>query len=155
MLKFTALPTDKVRFLQNGGTDANGKVPEHGVSDGHGNPCRHCLRTIPAGAEMLILAYRPFEDLHPYAETGPIFLCAKSCERYASPARVPEILTTSSDYLIKGYCAQNRIVYGTGKVVPRTGLSDAAEQILIDPNVSHVHVRSASNNCYLARIDQG
>ncbi|MCP5072453.1 MAG: DUF1203 domain-containing protein [Rhodobacteraceae bacterium] len=154
-ITYSAITTSEVRALQNGGLDANGMVPERAVSDGKGKPCRHCLRTIPAGADMLVLAFRPFNDLHPYAETGPIFLCAEPCERYETSAQIPEVLSVSPTYLIKGYSAKNRIVYGTGAIVPGAELPSAAGQILTDPNVAHVHVRSASNNCYLARIDRG
>ncbi|MFN7050754.1 MAG: DUF1203 domain-containing protein, partial [Gemmobacter sp.] len=74
-LHFTPIPTETVRALQSGAADANGQSPERHVSDGGGNPCRHCLQMIPAGAGMLILAHRPFTRLQPYAESGPIFLC--------------------------------------------------------------------------------
>ena len=55
-IRFTPLPTATVRALQSGGPDAYGQPPERHVSDGGGNPCRHCLRMIPAGAPMLVLS---------------------------------------------------------------------------------------------------
>ena len=42
-IRFTPIPTKTVRAYQAGGPDANGQAPEHHVSDGDGNPCRHCL----------------------------------------------------------------------------------------------------------------
>lgn len=152
-MRFTALPSLAVRALQRGGADAYGQPPELSISDGSGNPCRHCLRDIPKGAEMLILAYRPFDDLHPYAETGPIFLCADACAR-GGGCDLPEILTTSPDYLLKGYDAADRIVYGTGAIVPKSGIADHAAQVFADDRVSYIHVRSARNNCYQLRIDK-
>jgi hypothetical protein len=153
MPKITALPPDLVRALQNGAPDAYGQPPEHTVSDGGGNPCRHCLRQIPAGAGMLILAHRPFPAPQPYAETGPIFLCAAPCSRHQG-AELPEILQTSPDYLIKGYSADHRIVYGTGAITPQAGLLQQAEAIFADARVAYIHIRSARNNCYQARIDR-
>jgi len=154
MIEYTALPTDKTRALQLGRPDAYGNVPEHAVSDGQGNPCRHCLRQIPEGAEMLILAYRPFAALQPYAETGPIFLCATHCAR-GGGVQVPEMLSTSPDYLIKGYSVTDRIVYGTGTIVAQADMATRAREIFEDPGVAYIHVRSARNNCYQARIDRG
>lgn len=151
MLYYHPLPTDKVRALQAGGPDAYGNVPERAVSDGVGTPCRHCLCDVPNGAEMLILAHRPFSALQPYAETGPIFLCADACTA-GGGTEMPQILRTSPDYLIKGYSAEERIVYGSGAVVAQEDLEARAEAILQDPRVVSVHVRSARNNCYQLRI---
>lgn len=149
----TALETAFVRTLQNGGADAHRQVPERRVSDGGGNPCRHCLQYIPEGEEMLILAHRPFPAAQPYAETGPIFLCAKHCARHEGPG-MPEILTGSPEYLVKGYSSDDRIVYGTGAVIPAGVMMEKAEEILGDRTVAYIHIRSSRNNCYQARIDR-
>lgn len=152
MIRFTALPTETVRALQAGGPDANGQVPERQVSDGGGYPCRHCLRMIPEGAGVLVLAHRPFPAPQPYAELGPIFLCADACEAGGGEG-LPDILT-SPDYIVRGYGANDRIIYGTGGVVPTPGIPARAEELLADPGVAYVHVRSARNNCYQVRIDR-
>ena len=153
MIRFTALPTETVRALQAGGPDANGQVPERQVSDGGGYPCRHCLKMIPPGAGVLVLAHRPFPAPQPYAELGPIFLCADPCEAGGGEG-LPEILA-SPDYIVRGYGANDRIVYGTGGVVATPGIAARAQELLADPAVSYVHVRSARNNCYQVRIDRG
>jgi hypothetical protein len=151
MIRFTPLPTDIVRAYQAGGPDANGQVPERAISDGGGNPCRHCMAMIPKGAGMLILAHRPFPAPQPYAELGPIFLCADACEAGGGDT-IPAMLA-SPDYIMRGYSAENRIVYGTGAVVPTASIPAEAKARLADPRVAYVHVRSARNNCYQCRID--
>ncbi|WP_171131843.1 MULTISPECIES: DUF1203 domain-containing protein [unclassified Ruegeria] len=153
MFKITALPTQDVRRLQAGGPDAYGAVPERAISDGAGNPCRHCLRQIPEGRDMLILAHRPFLETHPYAETGPIFLCADPCDQFRDDD-MPEILTSSPDYLIKGYGTNDRIIYGTGAVTPTDQISAKIDEIFARPDVAYIHIRSARNNCYQARVDR-
>lgn len=153
MITITALPTDLVRAWQSGAPDAYGNPPERHVAQGTGNPCRHCLRFIPEGAEMLILAHRPFDGLHPYAETGPIFLCADPCERHSGDG-MPPVLRDCPDYLLKGYTLQDRIVYGTGRVVAAADLADHARSVFERRDVAYIHVRSARNNCYQARIDR-
>lgn len=90
-IEFLPLPTDNVNDLRKGARDAYDCAPEHVLSDGAGNPCRHCLNLIPKGSPMMILAYRPFAHAQPYAETGPIFLCAGECEPW-SGIDVPPIL---------------------------------------------------------------
>ena len=153
MPTFTALPTDIVQAYRAGAPDAFGNPPERHVSRGPGNPCRHCLRDIPDGADMLVLAHKPFAGAHPYAEVGPIFLCAEDCPRGGGPD-LPAILTTSPDYLVKGYSADDRIVYGTGGVTPTDQIRDRIRAIFANPDVAYLHVRSARNNCYQARVDR-
>ena len=102
---------------------------------------------------MLILSHRPFPAPQPYAETGPIFLCAELCDAPADRAGAPEILA-SPDYILRGYGADHRIVYGTGAVVPTQRIAAEADARLSDPRVAYVHVRSARNNCYQLRIDR-
>ena len=154
MTTFTALPTDTVTAYRAGAPDAFGNPPERKISTGPGNPCRHCLRNIPEGAEMLLLAHKPFEGTHPYAEVGPIFLCARACPR-GGGTNMPEIFTTAPDYLIKGYSADDRIVYGTGAVTPTPEIAQRLDAIFADPQVAYIHMRSARNNCYQARVDRG
>lgn len=152
MIRFTPIPTATVRAYQAGGPDANGQAPERHISDGGGNPCRHCLGLIPQGAGMLILAHRPFPGPQPYAEIGPIFLCAEACPA-GGGAALPAMLA-SSDYITRGYDAADRIVYGTGAVTPTTDIPARAAQLLADPRVAYVHLRSARNNCFQCRIDR-
>lgn len=153
MIRFTPIPTETVRQLQAGGPDANGQVPERHIAEGTGNPCRHCLQMIPAGAGMLILSHRPFPAPQPYAEQGPIFLCADPCEAGGGEG-LPAILT-SPDYIVRGYGQDDRIVYGTGGVIATDGIPARAKALLADPAIAYVHVRSARNNCYQVRIDRG
>ena len=151
-LHFHALPTDTVRKLQQGGTDAYGNTPEKNISDGGGNPCRHCLSDIPEGKGMLILAHRPFAELQPYAECGPIFLCEEECDAPSDPSAQPDYFSKRNNVLLKGYTADERIKYGTGQIVPPDQIRSASETILSDPDVAFVDIRSATNNCYQCRI---
>lgn len=153
-LHFTPIPTEIARHYQAGGADANGQTPERVIATAGANPCRHCLTLIPEGAPMLILAHRPFPAPQPYAEVGPIFLCADRCEAPQDNQAMPGILS-SPDYIIRGYSADHRIVYGTGAVVPTARIEAEAEARLADPAIAYCHVRSARNNCYQLRIDRG
>jgi hypothetical protein len=114
-------------------------------------PCRHCLRDVPAGRPYLILAHRPFAARHPYAETGPVFLCADPCDSFSDKG-LPPILHTSPSYLLKGYDRAERIVYGTGRVTPRAELAVYAALLLARPAVAFVDVRSARNGCFQCRL---
>ena len=151
-MRFSPIPTPIARAYQSGGLDANGQVPERQISDGDGNPCRHCLNLIPKGVEMLVLAHRPFPAAQPYAEVGPIFLCGHACKA-GGGENLPEILE-SPTYIVRGYGPNDRIVYGTGSVVATETLPDEAARRLADSRIAYVHVRSARNNCFQVRIDR-
>jgi len=154
-IAFVSMDTETARAFQAGAPDANGQAPERHVSDGDGVPCRHCQRDVGKGEAYLILNYRPFADLQPYAESGPIFLHAEPCERYADQdAAPPMFFKNGRRYLIKGYYANDRIAYGTGTIVEPRDMADAAARILQSADIAYVHVRSALNNCYQLRIDR-
>ena len=154
-LKFMAMPTDIARTYQSGQPDAYGRVPERRVSDGDGVPCRHCLTDVAAGEDYLILAYRPFPDLQPYAETGPIFLHAAPCERHPEAGDTPDMFFKREHLLIRGYGQDDRILYGTGQVARSEDIAGIAASLLERSEIAYVHLRSASNNCFQCRIDRG
>ena len=153
-MRFLALPTDPVRALRAGAPDAYGRSAERAASDGGGNPCRHCLAEIPAGEPMLIAAWRPFASVQPYAETGPVFLCASGCGRHAETAELPAMFAGWPRLLARGYSADERIVYGTGGVRSTDELTAALAVMFEDPAVAFAHLRSASNNCYQCRVER-
>lgn len=153
-IQFVPMPTDSATALWSGAPDDYGMKPERRISDGDGVPCRHCLRDVEAGEAYLILAYRPFPNLQPYAETGPIFLHAEPCVGHQPSAELPAILS-SSDYIVRGYDSADRIVYGTGAVTPTQDIAERAENLLSRSEIAYAHVRSARNNCYQCRIERG
>lgn len=154
LIRFVAMPTDQVRAYQAGAPDAYGLPPERRVSDGSGIPCRHCLRHVEAGRPYLTLAHRPFPALQPYAETGPIFLHAEACERADESDVLSPMFRVTPDYILRGYSADDRIVYGTGGVVPTHRICGRAHELLEREEVAYVHMRSARNNCYQLRIER-
>jgi len=147
------ISSDLVDAIRSGGPDANGQTAIAQVSRGPGDPCRHCLRLIDDGEDKLILSYRPFSTLQPYAEVGPIFLHRKSCQRYEAE-ELPAWFSHLQPALIRGYGQDDWIRYETGQVVPGTKLSEACREILAREDVSYVHIRSKFN-CFQCRVDQG
>lgn len=150
-LVFHPLDPAFVASVRSGGPDANGQPAERALSDGKGVPCRSCLCDVPRGADYLILAARPFPKPQPYAELGPIFLCAEDCTPWGGTG-LPSILRSAPDYLLKAYGADHRIIYGTGQISASTDLESYAAQLLSRGDVAYVDVRSARNNCFQTRI---
>ena len=153
-IKFLALETPVARALQTGGRDANNMLPEKAISPGGGMPCRHCLQDIEAGEEMLIISYQPFETVQPYAEQGPVFLHGRPCIRHEETETSPLMFQEREQFLIRGYTRDERIKYGTGKVVKTRFLEDECNAVFADEDIEFVHVRSASNNCFQCRVER-
>ena len=154
-LTIIALATETVSGWRRGQPDAYGLVPERvAASTGEGVPCRHCLGQVPEGRPYLIVAHRPFGGLNPYTETGPIFVCADDCPR-GGGASMPAAMLAAPAYIVRGYSADERIVYGSGGVVDTPAIADRCRDLLADPRIAFAHVRSASNNCYFFRVERG
>jgi Protein of unknown function (DUF1203) len=146
------IDTGLVEALRAGAPDAHGQPALRSVASGGANPCRHCLGLIADGDARLVLAHRPFERLQPYAESGPIFLHERSCERYVGD-RLPAWFAYLQPALIRGYGHDDWIRYETGSVVAGSELAAACEAILARPEVAYVHIRSKFN-CFQCRVDR-
>lgn len=146
-ISFEPMSKTAANHFRNGGADSYGNAPERAVSDGKGVPCRRCMEMVAAGQPYLVLAWRPFSQLHAYAETGPVFVHADACAPQATHDDLPGFIE-SPDYILRAYDASERIIYGTGGVVKRADIRARLEQLLADPGVDAVHIRSSRNNCY-------
>src|SRR5215212_8316897 len=49
-------------------------------------PCRHCLQWAKPGEQVILFPYDAVPKGRPYSETGPIFVHADRCARYAEQA---------------------------------------------------------------------
>jgi hypothetical protein len=147
------IPSGYVERIRHGAPDANGRPALVRTAEGVANPCRHCLGLIAEGDAKLVLAYRPFDAIQPYAETGPIFLHEAACERYGA-AYLPAWFDFMDPAIIRGYGSDDWIRYDTGSVVRGVELGDACRRILADDTVAYVHIRSKFN-CFQCRVDRG
>ncbi len=151
-LRFRGIESEIVRSLREGAPDAHGHAPLRQRGAGLG-PCRHCLELMTDEAEKLILAYRPFEKAHPYAEVGPIFLHPNECVRYDAPDP-PPWFAHLDPAVVRGYGHDDWIRYETGEAVEGARVADVASEILERGDIAYVHVRSKFG-CLMCRVDRG
>lgn len=151
---FIPIPDAIAAHYRAGGADANGQKPERRISTGQGIPCRHSLRLLPKGMPYLIVGHRPFDGLNPYTETGPIFVAADPVARAAPSPELPETMYAPA-YIVRGYDADERILYDTGAVVPTPDIKARCAALLARQDVAFVHIRSAANNCFTVRVERG
>ena len=60
----------------------------------------------------------------------------------------------SPSSLIRGFGSDDRIVYGSGRIVPTAHLVAAAESLFAASGIAYSHVRSAANNCCQCRLER-
>ena len=151
-IRFDPMDTATAVHLRGGGADSYGNPPERRISSGTGVPCRCCMKLVGKDEPYLVVAWRPFSATHAYAETGPVFLHAESCA--PEPAEQDDLpaFLESPDYILRGYDADERIVYGTGGVIKRDAIRTRIRELLMEPTVEAVHIRSSRNNCYHCRV---
>ena len=151
-LAVRGIDSEFVNLVRSGGNDANGQRALLTKAVGQANPCRHCLQLIAEGDDKLVLAYRPFSELQPYAEVGPIFLHQRECQRFEGE-ELPGWFAHLQPALIRGYGQDDWIRYETGNVVSGRELGAECERILNGPEVAYVHIRS-KYNCFQCRVDR-
>ena len=154
MFNFIAMPTHEFKQFQRGKVDANNQVGKTQISNGSGLPCRHCLTDIDQSDSCLLFAYRPFNSVNPYTESGPVFIHKQDCKRFVQRS-IPKIILERQHVIIRGYDDQDTIVEDTGQVIKTDDFMRKAKEVLYTENVDYMHVRSASNNCYFCRVELG
>ena len=147
--RIEALPTE---LADEARTKAANGAPDHKISvvaDEHSAPCRHCLTWAKLGDRVILFPYQAIPADQPYAESGPIFVHAEACDRYASAHEFPPELRTGR--VVRAYNQQNEIVAAElANVAPET----TAARLLQNDAIEFLHVRSASHGCYTFKVER-
>lgn|SRR5436190_2800201 len=115
-----------------------------------GFPCRHCLRWARKGERMILFPFAAIPPGRPYSETGPIFVHAESCERYATTHEFPPEFREGR--VLRAYNSEYAII--AAEVVNGEGPEAGIERFLQQPETAFVHVRSASHGCYTMEVER-
>jgi len=115
-----------------------------------GFPCRHCLRWAQPGERMILFPYAAIAPGRPYSESGPIFVHAEPCERYAATHEFPSDFRNGR--VLRAYNSQHDII--AAEVANGEGPEAVIERFLEKPETAFVHVRSASHGCYTMEVER-
>ena len=115
-----------------------------------GYPCRHCLRWARLGERMILFPFAAIAPGRPYSESGPIFVHAEPCERYAATDEFPPEFR--SGRVLRAYDSQHDMI--AAEVVNGEGPEAVIERFLQKPETAFVHVRSASRGCYTMEVER-
>lgn len=148
--KFNVVPisteiADQARVAARAGETDHATIT---ANDATSIPCRHCLCWANAGERVILFPYASIPAGHPYSESGPIFVHAESCARYAATDEYP-------DAFRKGRVFR---AYNSGYDMIDALIVDAAppekviEGLMGNPETAFVHVRSLDRGCYTMEI---
>jgi Protein of unknown function (DUF1203) len=116
----------------------------------HGFPCRHCLRWAQPGERMILFPFAAIAPGRPYSESGPIFVHAEPCERYAATQEFPSAFREGR--VLRAYDSQHAII--AAELANEDGPEALIERFLQQPETAFVHVRSASHGCYTMEVER-
>jgi hypothetical protein len=150
-LRAVAMPASEAERIRARMADDYGNVLVAEAPEDPG-PCRVCLTYSRPGERLILFSYRPFVEPAPYQEVGPVFIHADGCERYAGDSPIPPDFETRP-LILRPYTAHNAIA-DSQVVAPAGRAAEIALEMLGQPGVAYVHVRSVSRGCYLFRIER-
>lgn len=127
-----------------------------------GLPLRCCLRPSEPGERVLLASYAPLRrwaeragaDPGPYDECGPVFVHARECAGPGPTTGYPVALH-GPRRVLRSYDARGRILGGRLVELPAERAAEVdgmLAEVLADPAVALVHVRSVGHGCFLVEI---
>lgn len=113
-----------------------------------GVPLRCCLRKSLPGEPVWLFRYTPAAGNGPYAEVGPIFTHV-TCPGGAAPDRLPAELLNNSR-ILRSYNTAGQI--DDGRVVDPDSFEHAIAELLDNPAIDSLQIRSLSHGCFLFAV---
>ena len=147
-------PIDPVRLdlVRSTGSDGHGNSPRPFAATGHGEPLRCCLRRAERGEKITLISFAPFDHSSVWTEVGPVYIHAARCEGFGPTGHLPPQLATGPRVL-RTYRADDTMNYDHNTVVlEEADLEPIIDQLLDEPDVATVHVRSVAPQCFLYAV---
>ena len=99
---------------------------------------------------MVLFPFAAIAPGRPYSESGPIFVHAEPCERYATAHEFPSAFRKGR--VLRAYNSQHDMI--AAEVANEEGPEAVIERFLQRPETAFVHVRSASHGCYTMEVER-
>lgn len=150
--KTVAIPTEMAEVVRSTMKSPKYGFPAHREVAGGRTPCRHCLELVKLNVEELILfTMDAFHGLAVPPSPGPVYIHAEGCTRYEGAGAIPEtyrgrLLT------LEAFGADRKLVAEV-----RTANSNEeglANELLQNPAVEYINVRSTEAGCFLFRLER-
>ena len=147
-----AIDPARLDVVRTTGADGHGNQLRPFAATGEGEPLRCCLRYAQPGEQIALISYAPFEEPSVWREVGPIYIHAARCEGYTPTGDLPEQIATGPRVL-RTYRADDTMNYEHNTVVTDAAdLEPIIQDLLSEPEVSTVHVRTLAPQCFLYAV---
>ena len=116
-------------------------------------PCRCCLRQFQPGEKRLLFSYAPVGGDNPYDEVGPVYI-HEACAAYDQPNRFPAEVKSGRlpiRLVLRSYNADREMI-AAQFVRNNEEVEEVLRKIFQHPEVSFVHVRNATFQCFIAAV---
>lgn len=149
-IEIIAIDPERLKAMRTAGADEFGNPWTLRIAAGW-EPLRCCLTKPRPGEEIALICYSPWTVRSPWAESGPVFIHYGQCAGYDGLA-YPE-------YVGRGECMLNpfdadgaRIYEHITFIHARDDHEEIVRMIALLPEVSFVHVRSATAGCFTFEV---
>lgn len=118
-------------------------APDHSLittGEPQAYPCRHCLRWAEPGEKVVLFPYASIPQGYPYAESGPIFVHAKNCVRYAATEDDPKDFRRHR--VLRAYNAKNEMIDAV--ILAKDDPEAVIAQLLQNPESAFLQARFAA-----------
>ena len=99
---------------------------------------------------MILFPFASIEPGHPYSESGPIFVHAEPCDRYAATDQYPTAFRNGR--VLRAYDAGQNMI--DAKVLNGDEPEAVIEKLLENPETAFLQARSVSRGCFTMRIER-
>ncbi len=148
--RIVPLPTE---IAERGRRMAVSGAPDHAIviaDSPRGYPCRHCLCFAQPGERVVLFPYQSIPAGHPYSESGPIFVHAESCDRYAATHQFPADFREGR--VMRAYNSKFDMI--DAEIVGDSEPEPVIEKLFQNLETAFVDARSVTRGCFTFRIQR-
>lgn len=148
--KAIAIPTEMAEAVRSTMKSPKYGFPAHREVAAGRAPCRHCLELVKLNQEEAILfTMDAFHGLDVPPSPGPVYIHAEECNRYEDAGAIPQtyrgrLLTLEAFGADRKLLAEVRVTDSQEENI--------ANELLQNPKVEYVNVRSTEAGCFLFRL---
>lgn len=118
-------------------------------------PLRCCLRKARPDEAIALICFTPWTEPSPWLEAGPVFVHFDRCAGYRTTGEYPPEFMNSHSMFNTFYPDGSRDYEHISFAGPGQDNLATLRAVLANPEVDHLHVRSATAGCFVFAVRRG